>query len=228
MNVERRRFITTGLVATGVIGLVRTGNAEGPRFAPGRPSEQEEAMNMFRVVAREATNQGFIGTFPNFYTAVYGLRHVAGTIFVKISAAEWRDVPLTDLGNPSLDDFGGRFRGTQEYATRNGFIGGFPNFFHADYGKGIVCGTVLIKPEGGEWRDVPLSELGDHVSLSDIGQRFRGTQDYAGRNSFIGGFPNMFHADVSNRGAKLTNCGTILLKRTAAEWQDFRVYEDPH
>jgi hypothetical protein len=139
---------------------------------------------------------------------------VGGTIFLRAAAGEWRDVPLAQLGNPSLNDFGARLKGTQVYAKNYGFVGGFPNFFHADYGRGIVCGTILIKSDGAEWRDVSLTELGNN--LYDIGARFRGTQDYATRNGFVGGFPNMFHADYGHGIV----CGTILLKQNVAEWRD--------
>jgi hypothetical protein len=64
-------------------------------------------------------------------------------------------VPLAELGN-NLNDIGARFRGTHDYATRNGFVGGFPNMFHADYGNGIVCGTILLKQNVAEWHDVLL------------------------------------------------------------------------
>ncbi len=192
------------------IGKLSTG-----QFGPTITLSQEElAMSVFRFRAEVANREGFVGGFPNFYVATYGPRHVGGTIFVRAPAAEWRDVPLALLGNPSLNDFGGRFRGTQEYATSYGFVGGFPNFFHADYGRGIVCGTILVTSEGAERRDVPLAELGNN--LNDIGARFRGTQDYAARNGFVGGFPNMFHADYGNGIV----CGTILLKQNVAEWRD--------
>jgi hypothetical protein len=77
-------------------------------------------------------------------------------VLIKSSCATFRDVPLTELGSPSLDDIGARFRATQDYATRQGFVGGFPTFFHADRGNGIVCGTILMKPGSAEWRDVLL------------------------------------------------------------------------
>src|SRR5260221_314435 len=79
--------------------------------------------------------------------------------------SEWHDVPLSALGvngapPPSLDDFRGRFTATQVYAEQHGFIGGFPSFYHADHGAGIVCGTVLIRESAAEKRDVSLTDLG--------------------------------------------------------------------
>jgi hypothetical protein len=170
----------------------------------------------------EVKGPDFAGGYPNFYEARRGINTVGGAIFLRVTAAEWRDVPLAHLGNPSLDDFVARFKATHDYARRNGFIGGFPNFNHADYGNGTVCGTILIREsEDAIWRDVPLAELGNN--LDDIGARFRGTHDYARRNGFIGGFPNFYYA--GHGGA--TVCGTILLKESVAKWQDVVIYSDP-
>jgi hypothetical protein len=202
-------------------------------FGQGRPTREQTEMEEFRVRAEIATQQHFVGGFPNFYYATYGRNHVGGTIFVKSSTAEWRDVPLTDLENVSLEDFAGRMRATNAYASRNGFIGGFPNYFHADYGKGIVCGTVLITSLGAEWRDIPLLELGN-PALDDVEARFRATQDYATRNGFVGGFPTLFHAQAIVRidprtGQRLHEivCGTILFKPGFAEWKDVLLSQDP-
>jgi hypothetical protein len=193
-----------------------------PTFGQGGPTREQMAMEEFRQRAKIAAQQHFVGGFPNFYYATYGYDHVGGTIFIKSTTAEWRDVPLADLENVSLEDFAGRMRATNAYASRNGFVGGFPNYFHADYGRGIVCGTVLITLLGAEWRDVPLSELGN-PTLDDFEARFRATQDYAIRNGFVGGFPNLFHADYG-RGIV---CGTVLLRPGFAEWQDVLLFRDP-
>ena len=81
---------------------------------------------------------------------------MGGTIFIKPSCGEWRDIPWTLLGKQPLTDFGARMRATADYASRNGFVGGFPNFYNADYGNGTVCGTVLLTPEAADWKDVLL------------------------------------------------------------------------
>ena len=97
----------------------------------------------------------FVAAFPTCFEADYGQGLVCGTVLLGPGAAEWRDVPLAELGNPSLDDIILRFQRTQDYATQNGFVGGFPNMFDADYGQGRVCGTVLVKPQ--------FAELGERV-----------------------------------------------------------------
>jgi hypothetical protein len=186
------------------------------------------------AISTDTNSADFVGGFPNFYEATNGRDHVGGTIFVKRAAAEWRDIPLTELGNVTLDDFGERMRATNTYAARNGFVGGFPTFFHADYGNGIVCGTILLKAGCAEWRDVPLADLGT-PSLDDFEARFRATQDYAIRNGFVGGFPNMFHAeksistiaDITGRKRRIIVCGTVLLKTGFAEWRDVVTFRGP-
>jgi hypothetical protein len=190
----------------------------------------DDPADQFRDRAQTAGINGFAAGFPNFYFAPTGNQGLlGGTILIKAPGASWRDVPLADLGSPHLEDFGARMRATQDYAGRTGFVGGFPTFFHADYGSGIVCGTVLLTAEVAEWRDVPLGQLGG-PGLDQIEQRFRGTQDYASRDGFTGGFPNMYHAEVvhwDHPGVQ-TVCGTILLRAPLAEWQDVVVIPGLH
>ncbi len=164
----------------------------------------------------------FVGAYPNFHEVRQGNNTVGGTVFLKSTSAEWQDVLLSDLGNPPIDDFAARMRATQNYAVRNGYVGGFPNFFHKDYGKGIVCGTVLIGHGGAEWRDVPLSELGN-PALDNITARMTSANDYAFKNGFLGGFPTFYHADYG----KGIVCGIILIKKEAGIWRDVIVIEGP-
>src|SRR5262249_51070447 len=136
--------------------------------------------------AQVAHKEHLPGAFPNFKDFVENNTHYGGTILVNSKGAEWRDIPLKDMRNPPLDKVGDRFRASNTYASKHGFVGAFPNFMHADHGCGIVCGTVLINREGGIWRDVPLEELGN-PSLSDIKARFRATHDYAVQHGFVSG-----------------------------------------
>jgi hypothetical protein len=135
---------------------------------------------------------------------------------VPVIAAEWRDVPASELGNPPPGDIGARFRATYEYADDNGFVGGFPNFHQEDRGGGVVYGTILLNQVVADWDgEVPASELGNPPP-GDIGARFRATHDYATDHGFVGGFPN-FHQDDFGEGMVY---GTILLYQGAAEWRD--------
>jgi hypothetical protein len=103
-----------------------------------------------------AVRAGFVGAFPNFFDTDNGFGPVAGTIFLPAVTAEWRDLAWTDIGNPDLDDFVGRFRGVNDWAVRNGFLGGFPNMYHADHPNGRVGGSILIKPSQADVRWVHL------------------------------------------------------------------------
>jgi hypothetical protein len=181
----------------------------------GRIHRPGEAMDAFRQRARAASDSGFLGAFPNFYEAKYDNRFVGGAIMFQGGQAEWRDVPTVDLGNPNLDDFSLRMRATQDYAVQQGFVGGFPNFFHADYGAGVVCGTVLLPAASVQWRDLPWAEIGN-PDPADIQARFRGVHDWAVAHMFVGGFPNMYHADKSNGRV----AGAVLVKPGAGTWQD--------
>ena len=181
----------------------------------GRIHRPGLAMDAFRQRARAASDRGFLGAFPNFYEAKYGNRVVGGTIMFQVGQAEWRDVPIIDLGNPGLNDFDLRMRATQDYAVRQGFVGGFPNFFHADHGTGLVCGTVLLPAASVEWRDLPWTEIGA-PDLGDIDARFRGVHDWAVAHMFVGGFPNMYHADQANGRV----AGAVLVKPGAGTWED--------
>jgi hypothetical protein len=115
-----------------------------------------------RAINAYASRAGFVGGFPTGYHADYGQGTVCGTVLLRQEAAEWRDIYLDELGNVSLNNIGARFRATQDYANRAGFVGGFPTMFHDHVGggqfptqrEGIVCGTVLVKPGFGEWQDV--------------------------------------------------------------------------
>ncbi|MFI7481401.1 trypsin-like serine protease [Kocuria sp. M1R5S2] len=121
-----------------------------------------------RAVARYASAHGSPGGFPAFFDGDYGDGLRLGTYLLTPRAAEWRDVSLyhLNLRENQLGDVEARFRATQDYATANGFVGGFPNMFHArtsvfDPFRGgrreeIVCGTVLVRHEEAQWADILL------------------------------------------------------------------------
>lgn len=173
----------------------------------------------FRQINDYANVHGFVGGFANFHQAKKSCSRVFGTLFVLPGQGVWRDVPASELGNPPADDTGKRFRATFDYAKKNGFAAGFPNFYHANAGKQRVYGTILLHKSAAVWRDVPAAELGN-PPVDDVAKRFRATFDYAKRNGFAGGFPNFYHGD----GAKGRVYGTILLRPGTVAWRD--VLED--
>jgi hypothetical protein len=125
------------------------------------PPPVRDVAGMFRAVYDYAIRNGFVAGLPTFHQADSGQGVVYGTILLRSSEAEWRDVSVIDLGSPPplVRDVEGRFRATYDYTIRNGFVAGFPNFHHADHGQGVVFGTILIKPGAAEWRDVPADVM---------------------------------------------------------------------
>lgn len=102
-----------------------------------QPDPNDSAGREFRNRAEVATQEGYVGAFPNFYYGMAGQANVGGTIFIKPSCGQWSDVAWSDLGYPSLDNFALRMRATDVYATSHGFVGGFPNFFQAQHLSGL-------------------------------------------------------------------------------------------
>lgn len=169
----------------------------------------------FRETSDYAWAHRFLSGFPNFHEADYGQGVVYGTFLLGSDVADWRDLRAADLGSPPAGDVGARFRATNDWAHRNGYLSGFPNFHQADYGAGTVYGSVLIKQGAAEWRDIPARDLGsppDH----DVPARFRATSDWAARNGFAAGFPNFHQADHGSG----TVYGTILFPHGRVQWRD--------
>jgi hypothetical protein len=201
------------------------------QFDPRLKTAQQDAMESFRVRGTAVTNDPslnsvYTGAFPTFNERVSGLAHFGGTVFVKKTAAVWKDIPLAELKNATLDDFPSRMGATNIWASEHGFLGGFPNFFHADYGHGIVCGTILIlksPANDAKWLDIPLAELAGKPALDDISGLFRGVQPYAVAHGFIGGFPTLMHADYGHGVV----CGAVLLNANAAKFDDILLKTDP-
>ena len=159
---------------------------------------------------------GFLGAFPNFHEADYGDGVVRGTIRLRSDrGVTWRDVSAVDLGNPDGSNLAARFQATNAYATRNGFVGGFPNFHQADYGSGTVYGTFLLDSNAAERRAVTASDLGNPANGTDL---FRAAHDYARRNGFEGAFPTFEPTTVSGQIAY----SLVLVKSTAGSWKDVK------
>jgi hypothetical protein len=192
-------------------------------FAPSTPPDPNDAAGSeFRSRAEVATKESYVGAFPNFYYGTSGTanqNHVGGTIFIKPTCGQWMDVLWTDLGSPVLTDFAARMRATDDYATKHGFLGGFPNFFQAQHiSETVVPGPIptaaaataiktvepakLIQPHPAPMVTVCGTVLikqgcGTRGSIpvselpagADIGTLFRFVQDYATKNGYVGGFP---------------------------------------
>lgn len=143
----------------------------------------------FRAVNDYAGMNGYAGSFPNFHQSNHGEGLVFGVVLLNNEVAVQQDVSARELNNPTTVEE--RFRAINDYAGRNGYSAGFPNFHQADHGSGLVYGAVLLK-HGVVRRDVKASELSNPQTIEE---RFRAVNDYAGRNGYSAGFPNFHQAD---------------------------------
>jgi hypothetical protein len=120
----------------------------------GYPTSPEDR---FRKLFFWAKNNGFGGAFPTFWEWDYGKGKVYGAWLLKKEAAEFRDIPASELGIPTSPE--DRFRKLYDWAKKNGFYGAFPTFWEADTEKGKVYGAWLLKKDAAEFRDVPFYDL---------------------------------------------------------------------
>ncbi|HKR21288.1 MAG TPA: hypothetical protein VJS17_01790 [Pyrinomonadaceae bacterium] len=152
-----------------------------PAAELGNPDDQDLGAR-FRACHAFARRNGFIGAFPNFFEAGVGSGRVYGTTLLREGVAEFRDVTAGELGNPDPADISTRFRVTHDFARRNGFLAGYPNFFQADQPQGRVYGTILIKEEDAAFADLNSKDLFPQV-FGAIGDKWL---ELGGLTSFLG------------------------------------------
>lgn len=169
----------------------------------------------FREVQRYADVHGFFAGFPNFHQADYGDGVVYGTILLRDTEAEWRDVPRSEYQIFHIEDVPGLFRAANDYAGRQGYPAAFPNCEQGVAGQGVVYGTILMKPGTTEWRDVPRAELGN-PQINDVPAMMRAANDYSAREGFAAGFPTFHQADYG-QGVVY---GIVLLRPGISTWRD--------
>ena len=146
-----------------------TGCAGGfPNFFEG---EQLSGVGAGRLASRFASNPGWrpvstrssriLSSHVSVQTGVVQI--VCGTVLINEGCAVRRDVAISELGN--LSDIGALFRAVQDYASKTGFVGGFPTFKHAVTGPGVLTGrgplvasmtVVLLTSVAAVRRDVVL------------------------------------------------------------------------
>lgn len=204
----------------------------------GEFGEWSRLQQQFSMRAYLAAGGSYLGGFPTFVETTQGGNTYGGTVFLAATAGERRDIPLAELGGLRLtplsdSTFAEWMRQTNSYASRSGFLAGFPTGYFGDYGEGIVCPSVLITRDSAEWRDVYLDDL--KVSLDDVEGRFRATHEYAVARGFVGGFPNLFHKEIGGDPLRQPPpgvrrgivCGTVLIKPGYGEWQKVLVFRQP-
>lgn len=118
-------------------------------------TDRRDVGAMMRAANDYASTRRFAAGIPTFHKD----RNNYGVLVFRRGTVDYKDVRAVELGYRG-NDVGKRFRSANDYAVRNGYIGGFPNFhqqIHPD--TGLVYGIMLLKSEAAEWRDIPSSYL---------------------------------------------------------------------
>ncbi len=113
-----------------------------------------------------------------------------------------------------------RFRAISDWCvSRAVYTAGWPNFHAATYHNPTrtVYGHYLLREAVVDWRDVPAREYG----ANDMRSRFTGAHDYAQRQGYQHGFPNLHQADYG-QGVVY---GTFLIVPGTCEWRDVPAHE---
>jgi hypothetical protein len=142
--------------------------------------------------------------------------------------ADGIDIPESEL---DFNDIPSRFRAVHRWTAKPGneeYIAAFPSFeqsFNAAINQ-IVYGTILLKPNAVEVRDIPESEL----DFNDIPSMFRAIHRWTakpGNDRYIAAIPN-FEQNF-NQSINQTVYGAILFKSEAVEVRDIPLSElDPY
>ncbi|MGG3641457.1 hypothetical protein ABES38_08765 [Bacillus gobiensis] len=99
----------------------------------------------FRASLKYAADTGYAFAFPNFHQASGDKGLVYGTNLIKSEAIEIRDVLASEFGDIAGDDIPRRIKTAGNYAIRNNFAWGCPNFHQRRDESGLVYGTALFK-----------------------------------------------------------------------------------
>lgn len=178
---------------------------------------QEPIGHKFRAANNWAVRNGLGGAWPTFHfgNKLDGKGQYYGHMLLPTSVADFADVPASEYKNFGATTPVGMLAAAHDFAIRNGYAAGFPNWHQAEYSGEVVYGTILIRQEVVlEWRDVPSRELFDlNPFLSDnpwdIPAMYwiRASSDYGGRHGFVTGLPTGHSA---NYGSGYV-CGVFLL-----------------
>ncbi|WP_149240157.1 hypothetical protein [Dyadobacter sp. 32] len=146
-----------------------------------------------------AAKMGFGAAIPTFFHGEKNGRLVYGTVLIPKTDVEFKDIPLSELGNVNLDDFAERVRQSMAWAANHGHGAGIPTFYHADNGRGVVYGTMLFKADRVSFRDIPEGYLTD-LNRKDPASWVRAVVKYNNNRSNAGAFPTFHSADKPGKG----------------------------
>jgi len=211
--MSRRRFVgsASAATATSLLGI-----------APALGDDAYIA-DRFRTIDNWCTNNSYPGGWPSFNQATYPnpTRTVYEHFIFKPNVFDWRSVPATEY---AATDIRSRFTGAHDYALREGYQQGFPNFQEADAGHGVEYGTYLVPPNTAYWLDVAVQELGmgtGEPTSHPMDDWFKGAADYAARNGYVAGMPNGHYANYGQGWV----CGVFLFSASSVDRMDIRGQE---
>ena len=186
--------------------LTPDGRYDGPGF-----SQSATAAERFQRFGQWSDRTGGGFALPNFEQADFGQGTVFGTTRLKPNATNFRDIPASELGNPTTTE--ARFRAIHRWADNHGYVSGVPTFQQANFGGGTVYGAYLLKPGTAIVRDISASELGNPANMED---RFRAINRWASDHGYAAGFPNFEQADYGQG----TVYGAVLVRAGNADHVD--------
>ncbi|MDF7818740.1 hypothetical protein P1X15_14085 [Runella sp. MFBS21] len=148
-----------------------------------------------------ATRYGFGAGVPTFENGNQNGQIVYGTVLVPKKYVEFKDIPQSELGNVDLNNFQERVRQSMTWAANHGYSAGIPTFYHADHGRGVVCGTILFKPDAVTFRDIPQSRM-EPINRDEAGTAgwVRSAVRYASKIGQVGAFPTFHQATYNDKG----------------------------
>jgi hypothetical protein len=151
----------------------------------------------FRGVANWCSTNGFAAGYPTCHENTSATPTKYGTIIVT-QGVNGQDVPRTTLGNPNTPRT--RLTSAHDWSKTQGAADAFPNFHEANYGQGVVYGTMLLAPSAVTWQDVPVVNiLGNNIDPTSrqMEEWFKGTHDWAVLNGRTGAIPNGHYANYN-------------------------------
>lgn len=154
-----------------------------------------DLMGRVRASMDYANKYGFGAGIPTFHNGEKNGQVVYGTVLLAKSMVEFKDIPVTELGNVSLTDYQERVRQAMTWAANHGYGAGIPTFQHADHGRGMICGVMLVKPEAVKFFD--FSWVRYPFDRADTADWARVAGDLAAKNGYAGGIPT-YHVGREN------------------------------
>jgi hypothetical protein len=144
------------------------------------------AQNSATYAAGFPTDDRLVFWEPSLFTS--------DVILLRRGLAQFRDVSVAE--QPATD-CRTRFTAAHDWADRNGFQHGFPNFHSATKRTGQVYGTLLIPRDTARFIDMPCDDLGlpDPPFKVPMATWLAGADRWAQANGYAAGLPTGHSAD---------------------------------